>query len=68
MGELLSTAAMARGARGAVVDGLVRDVKKISNSAFLCSPPALNPSIREVVESWWIITFRWSAVALSFAG
>ncbi len=28
-GELLSTAAMARGARGAVVDGLVRDVKKI---------------------------------------
>jgi len=28
-GELLSTAAMARGARGAVIDGLIRDVKKI---------------------------------------
>ncbi len=28
-GELLSTAAMVRGARGAVVDGLIRDVKKI---------------------------------------
>jgi regulator of RNase E activity RraA len=28
-GELLSTAALARGARGAVIDGLIRDVKKI---------------------------------------
>src|SRR5438105_4613132 len=28
-GELLSTAARARGARGAIVDGLVRDVRKI---------------------------------------
>ena len=28
-GELLSTAARARQARGAIVDGLVRDVKKI---------------------------------------
>jgi regulator of RNase E activity RraA len=33
-GELLSTAAMARGARGAVVDGLVRDVKKIFGLGF----------------------------------
>ena len=33
-GELLSTAALARGARGAVVDGLVRDVKKIEQLGF----------------------------------
>jgi len=33
-GELLSTAAQARGARGAVVDGLVRDVKKIDDIGF----------------------------------
>lgn len=33
-GELLSTAAKARGARGAVVDGLVRDVNKINTLGF----------------------------------
>ena len=33
-GELLSTAAKARGARGAVVDGLVRDVRKIEELGF----------------------------------
>ncbi len=33
-GELLSTAAMVRGARGAVVDGLIRDVKKIVELGF----------------------------------
>jgi 4-hydroxy-4-methyl-2-oxoglutarate aldolase len=33
-GELLSTAAKARGARGAVVDGLVRDVNKINALGF----------------------------------
>jgi regulator of RNase E activity RraA len=33
-GELLSTAARARGARGAVIDGLVRDVKKIQTAGF----------------------------------
>jgi 4-hydroxy-4-methyl-2-oxoglutarate aldolase len=33
-GELLSTAAMVRGARGAIVDGLVRDVKKILSLGF----------------------------------
>jgi regulator of RNase E activity RraA len=33
-GELLSTAARARGARGAVVDGLVRDVRKIEAIGF----------------------------------
>ncbi len=33
-GELLSTAARARGARGAVIDGLVRDVRKIQSLGF----------------------------------
>jgi regulator of RNase E activity RraA len=33
-GELLSTAAVARGARGAVIDGLIRDVKKIVRMGF----------------------------------
>ena len=33
-GELLSTAAKARGARGAVVDGLVRDIGKIEELGF----------------------------------
>jgi regulator of RNase E activity RraA len=38
-GELLSTAAMARGAGGAVIDGLVRDVRKILALGFrVCSP------------------------------
>ncbi len=33
-GELLSTAAKARGARGAIIDGLVRDVQKIEELGF----------------------------------
>ena len=33
-GELLSTAARARGARGAIIDGLVRDVRKIEEIEF----------------------------------
>jgi len=33
-GELLSTAARARGSRGAVIDGLVRDVQKIEELGF----------------------------------
>src|SRR5918996_1546839 len=33
-GELLSTAARARGARGAIIDGLVRDVRKIEQIEF----------------------------------
>jgi 4-hydroxy-4-methyl-2-oxoglutarate aldolase len=43
-GELLSTAAKARGARGAVIDGLVRDVKKIEALSF----PVLAAGIKPV--------------------
>jgi 4-hydroxy-4-methyl-2-oxoglutarate aldolase len=42
-GELLSTAAMARGARGAVVDGLVRDVKKIQKMGFPVFATGIKP-------------------------
>jgi regulator of RNase E activity RraA len=42
-GELLSTAAMARGARGAVIDGLVRDVKKIFSLAFPVFATGIKP-------------------------
>jgi regulator of RNase E activity RraA len=43
-GELLSTAAKARGARGAVVDGLVRDIRKIEELGF----PVLAAGIKPV--------------------
>jgi regulator of RNase E activity RraA len=43
-GELLSTAAKARGARGAVIDGLVRDVRKIESLGF----PVLAAGIKPV--------------------
>lgn len=42
-GELLSTAAMARGARGAVVDGLIRDVKKIVTLGFPVFAAGMKP-------------------------
>jgi 4-hydroxy-4-methyl-2-oxoglutarate aldolase len=42
-GELLSTAAMARGARGAVVDGLIRDVKKILSLGFPVFAAGMKP-------------------------
>ena len=42
-GELLSTAAMARGARGAVIDGLIRDVKKILNLGFPVFASGMKP-------------------------
>src|SRR5437879_5056834 len=42
-GELLSTAARARGARGAVVDGLVRDVKKIEQLGFPVFAAGIKP-------------------------
>ena len=46
-GELLSTAARARGARGVVVDGLVRDVKKIESlEDFRSSRPGSSLSTR----------------------
>lgn len=42
-GELLSTAAKARGARGAVIDGLVRDVKKILALGFPVCAAGIKP-------------------------
>jgi len=42
-GELLSTAAMVRGARGAVVDGLIRDVKKIVALGFPVFAAGMKP-------------------------
>jgi len=42
-GELLSTASVARGARGAVVDGLVRDVKKIEAIGFPVFAAGIKP-------------------------
>jgi regulator of RNase E activity RraA len=40
---LLSTAARARGARGAVIDGLVRDVKKIEELGFPVFAAGIKP-------------------------
>lgn len=42
-GELLSTAAKARGARGAVVDGLVRDTGKIAELGFPVFASGIKP-------------------------
>jgi 4-hydroxy-4-methyl-2-oxoglutarate aldolase len=42
-GELLSTAARVRGARGAVIDGLVRDVKKIEHLGFPVFAAGIRP-------------------------
>lgn len=42
-GELLSTAAKARGARGAVVDGLIRDVRKIEELGFPVFAAGIKP-------------------------
>lgn len=42
-GELLSTAAVARGARGAVIDGLIRDVKKILSLGFPVFAAGMKP-------------------------
>ena len=42
-GELLSTAARARGARGAVIDGLVRDVRKIEALGFSVFARGIKP-------------------------
>jgi regulator of RNase E activity RraA len=42
-GELLSTAARARGARGAVVDGLVRDITKIEAIQFPVFASGIKP-------------------------
>ncbi len=42
-GELLSTAAKARGARGAVIDGLVRDVRRIQSLDFPVIAAGIKP-------------------------
>lgn len=42
-GELLSTASRARGARGAVIDGLVRDVRAIQNLGFPVFTAGIKP-------------------------
>jgi 4-hydroxy-4-methyl-2-oxoglutarate aldolase len=42
-GELLSTAAKARGSRGAVIDGLVRDVRKIEKVGFPVFAAGIKP-------------------------
>ena len=42
-GELLSTAAKARGARGAVVDGLIRDIDKIEELGFPVFAAGIKP-------------------------
>ncbi|MEO6924681.1 MAG: RraA family protein [Bryocella sp.] len=42
-GELMSTAAMARGARGAVVDGLIRDVRTIQSLGFQIFAAGIKP-------------------------
>jgi regulator of RNase E activity RraA len=42
-GELLSTASRARGARGAIVDGLVRDVQKIEELGFPVFSSGIKP-------------------------
>lgn len=42
-GELLSTASMARGARGAIVDGFVRDVQKIEQLGFPVFATGIKP-------------------------
>lgn len=42
-GELLSTAARARGARGAIMDGLVRDVKQIIEMGFPVFAAGIKP-------------------------
>ncbi len=42
-GELLSTAAMARGARGAIIDGFIRDSRKIMEMSFPIFTTGLSP-------------------------
>ena len=42
-GELLSTAAKTRGARGAIVDGLIRDVRKIEQLGFPVFAAGIKP-------------------------
>jgi 4-hydroxy-4-methyl-2-oxoglutarate aldolase len=78
-GELLSTAATARGALGAVVDGLVRDVYKIEAIPFPVFAAGLKPvdsQGRGIVTDynlpvecggvWWSVVEFWSPRVISW--
>lgn len=64
-GELLSTAAIAPGARGAVVDGLVRDVRGIQDLGFPLFAAGMKPWTRRGADASRPTTCRSSAAACS---
>ena len=58
-GELLSTASVARGARGAIVDGYVRDVRQIASMRF----PVFATGMKPVDSARWKSTVAEDRVA-----
>jgi 4-hydroxy-4-methyl-2-oxoglutarate aldolase len=77
-GELLSTAATARGARGAVIDGLVRDVDKIRALGFPVFAAGIKPvdsrgrgevvSYNQPVECGGVTVYPGDLVAADYDG